>query len=105
MTGGGAGGTMIDVCKDGTVTIRERGEPPFNGAALPAYEVPDRDTAEAIRVQVCKLVPDDHPELGEDEPWYKLPGFGGKVDDLRDAMKTFAKAHDRLERGGDDDDA
>ena len=72
---------IIFVCKDGTVTFKPKGQPPFNGIALPVHSV---DTiAEAVQVQVtlCRKQYTSHPKLGK-EPWYTLTNFDGEIDSL-----------------------
>ena len=89
---------VIQVCHDGTVTIRRRDEPVFNGAALPAYAVDSRQEAVRIRVLMCQRVPAKHPLLPNDD-WYKLNGYGTvdrptvEVEELPAITEKFRRVH------------
>ena len=61
----------IDVCRDGTFTIRRRGEPSFNGAALPVFSTRTKKEAESLQIVLCFHVHGDHPKLRAGD-WYKL---------------------------------
>jgi hypothetical protein len=71
----------IDVCKDGTVTYVPRGEPPFNGAALPVHSVDTVEEAQQIQVTLCRCQYVEHP-LMPGKPWYKLTQFDGGIEGL-----------------------
>lgn len=83
---------MIHVCKDGTVTYRDKsiGEKVFNGRALPVFSVDTADEAERIRVRFCKLQYGHHP-LMPGKPWYKLNEFSGELEDLDRVRNMFAE--------------
>lgn len=54
---------LLHCCKDGTITCRARGEPIFNGVALPVFSVADRDEAEQLVLMCCKRQYDEHPNF------------------------------------------
>jgi hypothetical protein len=83
---------MIHVCKDGTVTYRDKsiGEKVFNGRALPVFSVDTAEEAEQIRVRFCKLQYGDHP-LMPGKPWYKVFPFSGELEDLDRVRNLFAE--------------
>lgn len=72
---------LIDCCKDGTLTSRPRGAPPFNGAALPVFSVNSEEEANSLIILVGSLQYGKHPLL-PGKPWYRLSWFTGEVDDL-----------------------
>lgn len=62
----------LDVCKDGTLSIRRRGQRSINkGHALSVYSTDTRDEAIALQVLLCFSVHAKHPDLPDGE-WYKL---------------------------------
>lgn len=83
---------MIHVCKDGTVTYRDKsiGEKVFNGRALPVFSVDTAEEAERIQVRFCKLQYGHHP-LMPSRPWYKLFPFSGELEDLDRVRNMFAE--------------
>jgi hypothetical protein len=85
---------LIHVCRDGTVTFRTRDEPNFNGASLPVYSVPDKATAEKLRVLLCRSQYVEHPLL-PGQTWYRLD-HAGTVEGLTDVTERFRQAHDKL---------
>lgn len=83
---------MIHVCKDGTVTYRDKsiGEKVFNGRALPVFSVDTIKEAEAIQTRFCKLQYGSHP-LMPGKPWYKVWPFSGELEDLDRVRNMFAE--------------
>ena len=45
---------MIDICKDGTISFRNRGSRAFNGKALPVFSVDTEQEANSIQVAFGK---------------------------------------------------
>jgi hypothetical protein len=84
---------MIHVCKDGTVTYRDKsiGEKVFNGVALPVFSVDTAEEAERIQVRFCRLQHGHHP-LMPGKPWYRLNEFSGELEDL-DRVRNMFAAH------------
>lgn len=82
---------MLHVCKDGTVTYRDKSkrEPVFNGVALPVFSVDTVDEAARIQVRFCRKMYQSHP-LMPGKPWYILTTFDGDVDDLDRVTAEFA---------------
>lgn len=88
---------ILFVCKDGTVTFKPSGQPPFNGVALPVHSV---DTpAEAVQVQVtlCRRQHEQHPKLGK-EPWYTLTNFDGEIDSLAKVAQQMQAVTARIKK-------
>lgn len=83
---------MIHVCKDGTVTYRDKvaREKVFNGRALPVFSVDTAEEAKQIQVRFCRLQYEKHP-LMPSKPWYKLNEFSGELEDLDRVRNMFAK--------------
>lgn len=81
---------MIDVCRDGTITYREKGQRSFNGAALPAFSVNTEEQAKALQTRFGQLQYTSHP-LMPGKSWFVFPGFGGEVEDLFKLRKMFAE--------------
>lgn len=73
---------LIDLCKDGTVTYRRKGERSFNNAALPVFSVKTIKEAQALQVHFCKLQYASHPLLPRQTGWYRISDFSGKIEDL-----------------------
>lgn len=83
---------MIHVCKDGTVTYRDKSidEKVFNGRALPVFSVDTAEEAEQIQIRFCKLQYESHP-LIPGKPWYKVFPFSGELEDLDRVRNMFAE--------------
>jgi len=62
---------IVDLCKDGTVTFRDRGQSSFNGMALPVFSVDTNFQAEQLQIRFCRKMHKDHP-LMPGKPWYML---------------------------------
>lgn len=63
----------IDVCRDGTCTIRLHGQQSINGGrSLPVYSVDTRKQAERLQLLLCFTVHNKHPDLAEKESWMKI---------------------------------
>lgn len=83
---------QICICKDGTISSRKRGEPSFNGRALPVFSV---DTEEQVReIQglfgIKQYV--EHPLL-PGRPWYRWTNFSGNVEDLDEVSEMIRKLY------------
>lgn len=98
----GEGPVFIHCCQDGTITIREEGEPVFNGKALPVYRTQDRETAENLRVVACSVRLEEHPLL-PGKTWYGVKPFeppeweepGEAEMEYLDAVgRRFARVHE-----------
>jgi hypothetical protein len=63
---------MVHVCKDRTLSYRQRGQPSFNGRALPVFSVETEEEAEDLLILVGTRVHADHPQLPAGRPWLKL---------------------------------
>lgn len=61
----------LDMCADATISLRKRGEKPFNGAALPVYWHDNREELENVQHIMCRL---GYP--GTEDP--RLTHEGGK---------------------------
>ena len=72
---------LLHCCRDGTITYRKRGEPVFNGKALPFFSVDTTDDAEALQLACCKAQWEEHPQL-PGKTWYRDITFSGRLDDL-----------------------
>jgi hypothetical protein len=85
---------MLHVCKDGTVTYRDRTkrEPVFNGRALPVFSVDTITEAKQIQVRFCSAQYTSHP-LMPGRTWYVVSPliFSGEVEDLDRVTVEFAK--------------
>lgn len=83
---------MIHVCKDGTVTFRDKtkNEKVFNGIALPVFSVDTVDEAERMQTHFCRLQYGRHPHRNGPKHWYVLTQFSGEIEDLDRVMADFA---------------
>lgn len=83
---------MLHVCKDGTVSIRDKtkGEKVFNDVALPVFSVDTVEDAKQIQVHFCRLQYGRHPHPKGPRSWYTLTQFSGEIDDLDRVMADFA---------------
>lgn len=88
---------IIHICADGTFTHRRKGEPTFNGAALPVFSVDTIEEVEKIRVMTCVLQHGEHPLL-PGQPWYAIRPFGGELEDLYEAGDKIEAAFMKLKR-------
>lgn len=81
---------LLDVCKDGTVSYRERAkkEGRLNGAALPVFSVDTVGDAQMIQTHFCAKQWDAHPKQ-PDRDWFRLPAFSGDIDALTDVSMNF----------------
>jgi hypothetical protein len=85
---------VIHCCKDRTLTINRKGEPAFNGRALPVYSVGTREEAEDLVVAVCRVQYGEHPQL-PGQLWRKIT-LDGQLDfkpylDVEDLDAVSAK--------------
>lgn len=62
---------VLQLCKDGTISYRTRGEPVFNGAALPVFTVDTIEQAQQFQVRFGRLQHGPHPQI-PDKRWYRL---------------------------------
>lgn len=83
---------MIHVCKDGTVTYRDKtkGEKVFNGVALPVFSVDTVEEARQIQIRFCRLQYGKHPHRNGPAEWYVLNAFSGELDGLDLVTAEFA---------------
>ena len=79
---------MIDICKDGTISYRQRGERSFNGKALPVFSVNTVEQAKDIQVRFGKVQYKEHPLL-PNQPWYRWSGFDGNVETLEEITRQI----------------
>lgn len=92
---------LIHVCKDRTLTYRNRLQPIFNGVAIPIYSVDTVDQARELIRLVSKAQWVEHP-LNPGDVWYKIDlGFDVTyLDDdlhqLKDVQEKLQSAHERL---------
>ena len=63
---------LIHVCKDRTLSYRNRRQPIFNEVALPVHSVADVNTARKLIKLVGERQYTEHPLIPGDA-WYKLP--------------------------------
>lgn len=87
---------VIDICKDGTFTMRMKTQKPFNGVAMPVFSTRTFTEAESLQVVMCFVVPNaEHDKLPKGMPWYKVNMVRGKPNglDIEDlAELSFAMA-------------
>jgi len=98
---------MIHVCKDKTLTYRTRGQPSFNGLALPVFSVDTNEEAQALQLLCCARQYGLHP-LMPSETWYRLSAleFGplleiGDIDRVADLLReryALIRAHKQLDK-------
>jgi len=75
----------IDVCRDGTFTMRLQNQKPFNGRAFPVFSTNNFTDAESIRTMMCFVVPNaEHPKLPKGMAWYKVNAVRYKPDGILD---------------------
>lgn len=74
---------LIHICKDGTISYRRRrGEPVFNGRALPVFSVADEEDARMLQVRFGSLQYRPHPSGKLGDHWYVWTGFDGELESL-----------------------
>lgn len=78
---------LLEVWKNGAVTIRERGEPATGG--IPVYSTTRRGDAEMIRAYHCRL-------SRLDNETYHLNEFDRTIEDLDRVADLFELSHLRL---------
>lgn len=84
---------VIDCCKDGTLTYRTKAVPAFNGAALPVFTTNTEAEAKSLIVLLAKSQYTEHP-LQPGQTWYRLPDFGGEVEDLAKVSALLASHYE-----------
>lgn len=62
----------LDVCRDGTLTIRKHGQKAFNDRALPVYSVDTKQEALDLQVLLCFTVHNQHPDMRKGATWMKI---------------------------------
>lgn len=58
-----------------------------------------------MQVIACSLVPAQHPDMSPGDPWFKLNGFNGSVQelfDLEDRFDRYYREYIRKESNGED---
>ena len=93
---------MMHICKDGTITYRKRGEPVFNGRALPFFSVDTEEEAQDLQVMLCSLQYDTHPDLPPTEPWYRYWQFSGELDGIPEVTAKFRELYTRFKEQNSD---
>lgn len=95
---------MIHVCKDGTVSWRDKRtkQKVFNGVALPAFSVNTIEEARELQIRFCRRQYSSHPlakpNTGTDA-WYVLTNWNGTLEDLDRVSDEFSKFYaDRRKR-------
>lgn len=66
---------MIHICKDGTISYRQHGEPVFNGVALPVFSVDTVEEAHSLQVLCGSAQWEEHPQM-PGKTWYRLSAHG-----------------------------
>lgn len=62
---------LLHLCKDGTISYRTRGEPVFNGVALPVFSVDTPEQAQDFQVRFGRRQYTEHPQI-PGKPWFRL---------------------------------
>lgn len=92
---------VVDVCKDRTLSVRYRQDPPFNGVAIPVMSAKNQSEAKSIVELVGTLQYEEHPLLSG-QKWYKLfhPDLHSHPhldrEDLPKIRKLLAEVRDRF---------
>ena len=87
---------LIHVCKDRTLSYRNRLQPIFNGVAIPIYSVDSVDEARSLIRLVSKAQYEEHPLIPGDT-WYKIDMGIGVVyldEDLHQLGDVQRKLHE-----------
>ncbi len=85
----------IHICKDGTLSICEPGEKPFNGVALPIYTVDTVKEAQSLITLVGAVQYQEHP-LMPGCPWHVMAGFSGEIEGIPAARERLTMAEKLL---------
>jgi hypothetical protein len=70
----------LDLCRDGTLSLRTRRQKPFNGAAIAVYQHDDKAMLEDVQTLMCSLGYTRDPRLVHEDgrryiwSWFTLPG-------------------------------
>lgn len=70
----------LDLCRDGTLSLRKHGEKPFNGVAVPIYHHDDKEVLKDVQTLMCRLAHGRDPALTHEGgrryifSWMSLPG-------------------------------
>lgn len=64
----------IHCCKDKTITYAKRGQPSFNGIALPVFSVDTEEEAAMLQLLCCAVQYTEHPQM-PGKNWYRLSSF------------------------------
>jgi hypothetical protein len=70
---------------DGRITFRRKGQPPFNGKALPIFSVDSEEEAKSLMILACTL--------GYIPGVYGIPGFSGTLDGIPNAQQRLAERY------------
>lgn len=62
---------MIHICKDGTISYRQHGEPVFNGVALLVFSVDTIEEAHKLQILCGSAQWTEHPGM-PGKTWYRL---------------------------------
>lgn len=93
---------LIHCCKDRTLSYHARGEPIFNGRALPVFSVDTKKEAEDLIVLIGCVQYEPHP-LMPGRPWRKVNvGFKRwlELEDLDEVTRICRKAYALMRRTG-----
>ena len=85
---------MIDISKDGTVSIRQRKAKSLAGTAIPVFSVDTVEEAMRLLTYLCTEQTGVHPWM-PGERWYVFDDFTG-VEDLPQITQQFVDAYQRL---------
>lgn len=101
----------IHVCKDRTLSYRAKGEPVFNGRALPVFSVDTKEEAEQLFLLTGRLQYTEHPQMPgklwrkvtlpgalDFKPYLDLSDLDTVTDHLRDRYNLI-KTHEKAETG------
>lgn len=85
---------LIHVCKDRTLTYRNRLQPIFNGVAIPIFSVDSVDEARMLIRTVSVAQYEEHPQAPGDT-WYKI-SLGADVVYLDDDLHQLDDVKEKL---------
>lgn len=85
---------MLDIGKDGTITIRQRNATPFSGG-VPVFSTDTIEEAQGLRTFLCTEQDKLHPSM-PGERWYTFDGFIGDVTEIPQVTELFIDAYQRL---------
>ena len=92
----------IHCCKDRTLTYRTKGQPVFNGVALPVFSVDTEEEAKDLITLVSRAQYEEHPQL-PGQVWYKITLSGDldfkhalEIEDLRAVTDKLESAYQHI---------